>query len=119
MAKTKKKNSNYGGWQPPKPAEPEKKQPSRYGIPGWGVALCFAALVAALVLYSRSGGAGWSTVATYFLTAVPALTLAAGQRRVRQETGSRTASVLMWLLAVIGTLYLISGIVGGMNLLNA
>ncbi|MGM9661948.1 MAG: hypothetical protein ACI3WR_02520 [Oscillospiraceae bacterium] len=118
MAKTKKKNSNYGGWQPPK-QEPEKQEPSRYGIPGWAVAVCFAVLVAALVLYTQGSGMGWSVVGTYFLTGIPALVLAAGQRRVKQETGSKTAAVLMWLLAVIGTLYLVSGITGAVNLLNA
>ena len=120
MAKTKKKNSNYGGWQPPKPEQPEKeKKPSRYGVPGWAVALCFAALLAGLFLFTQGSGTGWSAVATYFLTGVPALVLALGQRRVRQETGSKAAAVLMWLFAVIAVLYLISGFTGAANLLRA
>lgn len=121
MAKTKKKNNNYGGTKPA-----EKKEVSRqpvqifqYGIPGWLVAVCLLMLGGALVLQSKVEGAGALATVTYFLTGVPALILGVGQKKVKEETGSKMASGLFLLFTVIAVLYLFSGITSLGNLLRA
>lgn len=110
MAKTKKKNSNYGGMKPA--AKQETAQPARpmqYGLPGWLVLVCLVMLVVALLLQAKASG-GWLAPAIYALTGLPALILGIGQKRVKDETGGRMASVLFLIFTVIGVLYLFSAI---------
>lgn len=111
MAKTKKKNSNYGGMKPA--AKQETAQPARpmqYGLPGWLVLVCLVMLVVALLLQAKASGGGWLAPAIYALTGLPALILGIGQKRVKDETGGRMASVLFLIFTVIGVLYLFSAI---------
>ena len=119
MAK-KKKNSNYGGAAPVKKAE-QRPAPRgfQYGIPGWAVMICLALLVVALVLQPGVGSADWKNTLAYFLVGGPALVLMIGQRRVKQESGSKLAGGLTVLFAFIAALYLFSGITGLRTLLGA
>lgn len=109
MAK-KKKNSNYGGASAAKKAAaPEPRRSTiQYGLPGWAVVLCIALLGTALALQPGVDAPEWKNTVAYFLTGVPALVLAMGQRNVKQETGNKLAGVLMALFAFIGALYLVS-----------
>lgn len=120
MAK-KKKNSNYGGAPAAKKtASPEpRRQVMQYGIPGWAVVICIALLGVALALQPGVDAPDWKNTLAYFLTGAPAMVLALGQRKVKQETDSKMAGVLMALFAFIGALYLISGITTLGDLLGA
>lgn len=111
MAKTKKKNNNYGGAKPAPKTEPAaKKQTMQYGLPGWVVLVCLLMLVGALILQTKVAAGGILSVVVYFLTGVPALILGVGQKRVRDETGGTMAFVLFLIFTVIAVLYLFSGI---------
>ncbi len=121
MAKTKKKNNNYGG------VKPAAKQPSaqppvqifQYGLPGWLVAVCLLMLVAALVLQGRVESAGVLATVTYFLTGLSALILGYGQKKVKEENGSKMSSVLFILFTVIAVIYLFAGITSLGDLLRS
>lgn len=113
MAK-KKKNSNYGGTSAAKKtAAPEPQRSGmQYGLPGWAVAICLALLGVALALQPGVGAPEWKNVLAYFFTGAPALVLAMGQRKVKQETNSKMAGVLMALFVFIAALYLVSAFTG-------
>ncbi len=111
MAK-KKKNNNYGGAPAAKKTttpEPERRS-MQYGLPGWAVLICVALLGVALALQPGVDAPAWKNTLAYFLTGVPAMALALGQRKVKQETDSRMAGVLMALFAFIGALYIVSAL---------
>lgn len=111
MAKMKKKNNNYGGTKPAakKPAEQQPVQIFQYGLPGWVVAVCLLMLGGALLLQSRIEGVGILAVVTYFLVGVPALILGVGQKKVKDENGSKMAFALYLIFTVIALFYLIAG----------
>lgn len=113
MAK-KKKNSNYGGAPAAKKtASPEPQRSGmQYGLPGWVVAICLAMLGVALALQPGVDSPDWKNVLAYFLTGAPALVLAMGQRRVKQETDSKLAGTLMALFVFIAAMYLVSAFTG-------
>ena len=121
MAKMKKKNNNYGGAKPAakKPAEQQPVQIFQYGIPGWLVAVCLLMLGAALFLQSRIEGAGVLATVTYFLTGVPALVLGMGQKKVKEENGSKMSSVLFLIFTLIAVIYLFAGITSLGDLLRS
>ena len=113
MAK-KKKNSNYGGTSAPKkPVQSEApRRTMQYGLPGWVVAICLAMLGVALALQPGVDSPDWKNVLAYFLTGAPALVLAMGQRKVKQETDSKLAGALMALFVFIAAMYLVSAFTG-------
>ena len=121
MAKMKKKNNNYGGKAPA--AKQPSAQPSvqifQYGLPGWLVAVCLLMLGGALLLQSRVEGAGVLATVTYLLTGVPALILGYGQKKVKEENGSKMASALFLLFTVIAVIYLFAGITSLGDLLRS
>lgn len=111
MAKTKKKNNNYGGAKPaPKPAAQQQSSPMQYGLPGWLVLVCLVMLVGALLLQTKVTAGDWLAPVIYALTGLPALILGIGQKRVRDETGAKMASVLFLVFTAIAVLYLFSAL---------
>lgn len=109
MAK-KKKNSNYGGGNAAKKTEAPARRRSalQYGLPGWAVLCCVALLGLALAMKPGVDAPAWKNMLAYFCTGTPSMVLALGQRKVKQETDSKMAGVLMALFAFIGALYLVS-----------
>ena len=110
MAK-KKKNSNYGGaGTAKKPVAKEPQKTMQYGLPGWVVLVCLTLLCVALALQPGMDSPDWKNTLAYLLVGAPALVLAGGQRKVKQETNSKMAGALAVLFTFIGAMYLISGI---------
>ena len=111
MAKTKKKNSNYGGNTAPKKAAASEPQKSlQYGLPGWVVLVCLTLLCGALALQPGVDSPDWKNTLAYFMVGAPAMVLAMGQRKVKQETDSRMAGILAVLFTFIAAMYLISAV---------